>query len=106
MDAYPISSSSRRRRRRKRRGISRDTVRYDRWGRAVAGVVILSGVSIAIAAPAEDGASGNWLGVLQGILNPNGASGLRVGSLIVTPSVGLATTYDSNVFAARKHGHS
>jgi hypothetical protein len=106
MDAYPISSSSRKRRRRKRRGISGDTVRYDRWGRAVAGVVILSGVSIAIAAPAEEGASGNWLGVLQGMLNPTGASGLRVGSLIVTPSLGLATTYDSNVFAARKHGHS
>lgn len=109
--AYPIGSG-RRGRRRKKRGISRaeawhhDRWHHDRWGRAVAGVVILSGVSIAIAAPAEEGASGSWLSVLQGMLNPTGAAGLRVGSLIVTPSVGLTTTFDSNVFAANKHGHS
>src|SRR4051794_4643147 len=99
MNAYPISSSdSGRRRRRKRRGISRaDSMRRDRLGRAVAGVVILSGVSIAVAAPAEEAVSGNWLSVLQGMLNPTGAAGLRVGSLIVTPSLDITTTYDTNV---------
>ena len=102
---YPLGGG--RRGRRKRRGITgADAFRGDRWGRAAAGVVILSGVSIAIAAPAEETASGSWLGVLQGMLNPTAASGLRVGSLIVTPSLGLATSYDSNVFAARSHGHS
>src|SRR4029078_13535776 len=44
--------------------------------------------------------------VLQGLPTPADAAGLRVGSLIVTPSAGLATTYDSNVLATRKNGHS
>ncbi len=96
-----------RRRHRKTPGISRaGEGSRDRWGRAVAGVVILSGLSVAIAAPAEEAASGSWLGVRQGMLNPNGASGLRFGSLILTPSLGLTTAYASNVFAAPNHERS
>lgn len=96
-----------RRRRRRRRGIRpAGDSRRDCWDRAIAGAVILSGLGIAVAAPAEVTPFGSRPGVLQPALDADGASGLRVGSAILTPSLDLAGTYDSNVFAAAKRGRS
>jgi hypothetical protein len=103
--ASPIGSGRRQRRKHRHRGLAGEVSR-DRWGRAVAGLVILSGLSAAIAAPAEEPPPGGWLSGLRGMLGPDRAPGMRVGGAIVTPSLDMTGSYDSNVFAARSHGHS
>ncbi len=67
------------------------------WGQAIAGVVIVSGLTVAVTAPAEENA-GHQLSVQQA--HEAGARGLRVGSAIVTPSLDVAGSFDTNVFAA------
>lgn len=97
----------RRRRRRHRRGLP--PVRGDRrdlWGKALAGAVILSGVGVAVAAPTSESQQGSPLDLLQPLIDPNAAHTLRVGSALVTPSLGAAGAFDSNLFAAPNHERS
>lgn len=90
-------------RRRRRRGLpaSHDG-RRDLWGKALAGAAIASGLGVAVAAPVDETASRGRLGVLQQHLDTNPAQELRVGSMLVTPMLGVAGVFDSNVFAAPK----
>ena len=90
-----------RRRRRRRRGLpTADDRRRDIWGKALAGAAIASGLGVAVAAPVDETASRGRLSVLQQHLDTNPAQGLRVGSVLVTPTLGVAGAFDSNVFAA------
>jgi hypothetical protein len=89
------------RRRRRRRGLpAADDWRRENWGKALAGAAIASGLGVAVAAPVDETASRGRLGVLQQHADANLAPGLRVGSMLVAPSLGVAGAFDSNVFAA------
>ena len=89
------------RRRRRRRGLPASHERgRDFWCQALAGAAIASGLGVAVAAPVDETASRGRLGVLQQHLDTNPAQGLRVGSMLVTPTLGTAAAFDSNVFAA------
>jgi hypothetical protein len=96
----------RRRRRRKHRGLP--LVRESRglWGKALAGAVILSGVGVAVAAPSDAPSTATLLDLLRPVLDPNAAHSLRVGSVLVTPSLGADGGLDTNVFDAPNHEHS
>ncbi|HEX3954609.1 MAG TPA: outer membrane beta-barrel protein [Stellaceae bacterium] len=98
-------SSARERRRRRRRHASRGRPYPERWDRAIAGVVILSGVSIAVAAPAEE-TSSSLLGSLQQSVNTNGGQGMKVGSAFIMPTFLVSEIFDTNVFASSKNAHS
>lgn len=78
----------------------------ERWDRVLAGIVILSGISVATAALAQEAGSGDLLGSLQRSINANGDSGMRVGSAIIAPTVSVTGGYDTNVFASRHDTHS
>jgi len=68
--------------------------------------VVLSGLCIAAGAPAQETEQSRLLSVLQRAVDAETTSGMRVGTAIVTPSVDVAETYDSNVFAASGNEHS
>jgi hypothetical protein len=104
MEVYVSSAGElRRRRRRRRRGLpaSYDR-RRDLWAQTLAGAAIASGLGVAVAAPVDEAASRGRLSVLQQYFDANPAQGLRVGSLLVTPTLAAGGALDSNVFAAPK----
>ncbi len=106
MELY-VPQQRRIRRRRRRRGLEPLIPdRRDPWGQVIAGAVILSGVTVAIAAPAQQPGPGEAPGGRLADQSFGSTGNLRVGSLILTPSVGPAGSFDSNLFAAPNHERS
>jgi hypothetical protein len=106
MERYASSPFVAKRRRRRRPSDGWGGARLERWGPVLAGVVMLSGVSIAFAASAEDSSSNSLISVLQRSIDVDNASGMRVGTAIITPSLEVADTYDTNIFATSGREHS
>lgn len=103
-DAQLLVGSGRRRRRH-RRGLRAGDDRCDRWVQAIAGILVVSGLTAAMAAPVEDAAARRPSSYLYGG-TAGGGYGQRVGSAIVTPSLEVAGMFDSNVFAAPNNERS
>jgi hypothetical protein len=100
-----LVGSGRRRRRHRRALLAVPDDRRDLRIQIIVGVLVVSGLTAAIAAPAEDWATRRPSSYLYGG-DPGGTYGQRVGSAIVTPSLDVAGMFDNNVFAASRNERS
>ncbi|MBV9828916.1 MAG: outer membrane beta-barrel protein [Alphaproteobacteria bacterium] len=100
----PPPTQTRRRRRFRRPAAAASASGSWVWGRLALGVVAATGMAGTRPAVADDPES-QVLSVLQRAIDADAASGMRVGSAIVTPSIEVDGTYDTNIFASNHNAH-
>jgi hypothetical protein len=100
---------TKRRRRRSSAAVSAfaPPTRFELRDNLIAGLVVVSGLCMAVAAPAEERPEPDrLLSVLQNAVDSQIGTGMRVGTAIIAPSLDLGGAYDSNVFAKNHDARS